>query len=63
MDGQLTERHLPITAIGITLRSMIERIPPLWIGIGISVSFIVIVLGTDSTLEDTWSALQPFYGV
>jgi hypothetical protein len=52
----LTERHLPIKAFNMANRRMIERISPLWLGIGISGSLIVILLVTEIVLG-RWDAL------
>ena len=54
----MTERRLPIKTIDMTNRSMIERISPLWMGIGISGCLIVILLVTETVLG-RWDALLP----
>ena len=50
MALRLTEGHLPIKAFNMTFREIIERISPLWLGIGITGSLIVILLVTESVL-------------
>ena len=50
MDLRLTEGHLPVKAFNMTFREIIERISPLWLGIGITGSLIVILLVTESAL-------------
>lgn len=46
----MTGGHLPIKALNMTYRGIIERISPLWLGIGISGSLIVILLVIESVL-------------
>ena len=52
----MTETHPLIKVINMANRSMIERISPLWIGIGISGSLILILLTTETALG-RWDAL------
>ena len=42
--------HLPIKVFNMTYREIIERISPLWLGIGISGSLIVVLLVTETAL-------------
>jgi hypothetical protein len=53
---RLTKRHLPIKAFDMTNRRIIERISPLWLGIGISGSLIVILFAIETVLG-RWDVL------
>ncbi len=46
----ISRGYLPIKVFNMTYREIIERISPLWLGIGISGSLIVILLVTESVL-------------
>jgi hypothetical protein len=56
MDFRLTETYLPIKSIDMKNRSVMKRISPLWLGIGISGSLIVILLATETALG-RWDVL------
>ncbi|MEH6588087.1 MAG: hypothetical protein V7720_16125 [Halioglobus sp.] len=54
----MTETHLLIKATDMKNWKLIERVPALWIGIGISSSLIAVLLVTETALG-RWTALLP----